>query len=102
MATKIIVRFDDICPNMDWEKFIFIKNNLKDLGIRSLLGVIPSNKDKSFLNYEYKENFFELIYDFKDYGDTIAQHGTHHKYTTNSEGILKINKRSEFAGHDFE
>ena len=102
MSTKIIVRFDDICPNLNWEMFLFIKKKLQDLGIRSLLGVIPDNKDKSFLKYERKENFFDLINYYKNFGDSIAQHGTHHRYTTNSSGILKINNRSEFAGHDFD
>ena len=102
MSTKIIVRFDDICPNLNWEIFLFIKKELQDLGIRSVLGVIPDNKDESFFKYEYKENFFDLINNFKNFGDTIAQHGTNHKYTTTSHGILKINNRSEFAGHDFK
>tara|TARA_B100000886_G_scaffold61657_1_gene38188 strand:+ start:1360 stop:2115 length:756 start_codon:yes stop_codon:yes gene_type:complete len=102
MSTKIIVRFDDICPNLNWEIFLIIKKELQDLGIRSVLGVIPDNKDESFLKYEYKENFFDLINDYKNFGDTIAQHGTFHKYTTTSKGILKINNRSEFAGHDFK
>ena len=102
MTTKIIVRFDDICPNLNWEIFLFIKKELQDLGIRSVLGVIPDNKDESFLKYEYKENFFDLINLYKNFGDTIAQHGTYHKYTTTSKGILKINNRSEFAGHDFK
>ena len=102
MSTKIIVRFDDICPNLNWEIFLLIKNKLHELGIRSVLGVIPDNKDKSFFKYEYKENFFDLINYYKNFGDTIAQHGTHHKYTTNSSGILKINNRSEYAGHDFK
>ena len=75
MSTKIIVRFDDICPNLNWEIFLLIKNKLQDLGIRSLLGVIPDNQDKSFLKYEYKENFFDLINNYKNFGDTIAQHG---------------------------
>ena len=102
MATKIIVRFDDICPNIDWEKFLYIKTKIQDLGIRSLLGVIPENKDKSFFKYQYNDSFFDLIYNYKNYGDSIAQHGTYHRYTSNSPGILKINKRSEFAGHDFQ
>ena len=101
MSTKLIIRFDDICPNLNWEIFFLIKKELQDLGIRSVLGVIPENKDKSLLKYEYKENFFELINQYKNFGDTIAQHGTYHKYTTSSKGILKINNRSEFAGHDF-
>ncbi len=102
MATKIIIRFDDICPNINWEKFFYLKTKIQDLGIRSLLGVIPENKDKSFFKYQYNDSFFDLINNYKNYGDSIAQHGTYHKYTSKSSGILKINKRSEFAGHDFE
>ena len=102
MSTKIILRFDDICPNMNWDSFIYLKKNLIKLGIRSLLGVIPDNQDKFLLTYKYKERFFELINSYKDFGDTIAQHGTFHKYTTDSSGILKINNKSEFAGQTFE
>ena len=51
---------------------------------------------------EYKENFFDLIYSYKEYGDTIAQHGTHHIYTTKCAGILKINNKSEFAGNNYQ
>ena len=32
MSTKIIVRFDDICPNLNWEIFLLIKNKLHELG----------------------------------------------------------------------
>ena len=61
MSTKIILRFDDICPNIDWEKFLYIKKRVQDLGIRSLLGVIPENKDESFLKFRHKDDFFDLI-----------------------------------------
>ncbi len=61
MATKIIIRFDDICPNINWEKFFYLKTKIQDLGIRSLLGVIPENKDKSFFKYQYNDSFFDLI-----------------------------------------
>lgn len=102
MSTKIIIRFDDICPTMNWDIFLYIKENLIKHGIKSLLGVIPNNKDKNFTNYKNQDNFFEKIYNYKEYGDTIAQHGTHHIYTSSSSGILKINNRSEFAGHDYK
>ena len=55
MDTKIILRFDDICPNMNWDSFLYIKEHLMQLGIRSLLGVIPDNQDKKLLTYEYKD-----------------------------------------------
>ena len=58
MSTKIIIRFDDICPNMNWDSFLYIKESLNKLRIKSLLGVIPNNKDKSFTNYKNQDNFF--------------------------------------------
>ena len=58
MDTKIIIRFDDISPNMDWDNFLYIKDNLKNLGIRCLLGVIPQNKDENLLKYKFKDKFF--------------------------------------------
>jgi len=61
-----------------------------------------SNKDKHLKKYEYKEDFFDKIRLYKDYGDTIAQHGTFHNYTSNSSGILGINSNSEFAGHSYK
>tara|TARA_S200000501_G_scaffold375714_1_gene428474 strand:+ start:1821 stop:2582 length:762 start_codon:yes stop_codon:yes gene_type:complete len=102
MPTKIIIRFDDICPTMNWDIFLFIKEKLHQLGIKSILGVIPNNKDKLLSNHKNQDEFFEKINSYKKYGDTIAQHGTHHKYTSASSGILKINNRSEFAGHDYK
>tara|TARA_Y100001978_G_C23645919_1_gene410763 strand:+ start:126 stop:872 length:747 start_codon:yes stop_codon:yes gene_type:complete len=102
MSTKIIIRFDDVSPKMNWELFIYFKKNLEDLGVRTLLGVIPENKDKQFINYNFDEKFFNKIKSYKDFGDTISQHGTFHRYTSKSSGILKINNKSEFAGHSFE
>ena len=101
MNTKIIIRFDDIYPTMNWDIFLYIKKRLEILNIKSLLGVIPHNKDIDLDYFYRKEDFFDTIYSYKTYGDTIAQHGTYHKYTSNSSGILKINNRSEFAGHDY-
>ena len=102
MSTKIIIRFDDVCKNMNWDVFLYIKRHLKKLQIKSLLGVIPENKDSELNYFEYREKFFDYIFSYKDYGDTIAQHGTYHKYTTNHSGKLKINNKSEFAGNSYK
>ena len=56
----------------------------------------------NLLKYDFKDKFFEKIYSYKTFGDSIAQHGTFHQYTSKSSGILKINKQSEFAGHSYE
>ncbi|MDV2440810.1 DUF2334 domain-containing protein [Acinetobacter gerneri] len=101
--SKYIVRFDDLTPAMDWQKFNIIKSMLEEYGIKSILGVVPNNKDPK-LNIEknLQENFFSKVLEWKDYGDTIAQHGYTHVYDSLSSGILNINSRSEFAGHEFK
>lgn len=98
---KYILRFDDINPEMAWSRFIPLKQKLEKLGIVSVLGVIPNCLDKSLMVEKRNPNFFDLIRKWKNYGDTIAQHGTHHTYSTSSAGILEINNRSEFAGLPF-
>lgn len=97
---KYIMRFDDICPKMDWEKFMKVKGALERYNIYSVLGVIPNNMDDSLNSTEgvSDSEFFNRVRSFAKYGDTIAQHGTFHLYKTQNSGILKINNYSEFAG----
>lgn len=101
--SQYIIRFDDITPTMDWGKFLPLKKLLEELGIKSILGVVPDNKDpKLNVSIERHDNFFEQVLAWKKYGDTISQHGYTHVYDSTNAGILQINKRSEFAGHSFD
>ena len=100
--SKILIRFDDVAPGMAWSKFIPLKEHLESLGIRSILGVVPDCQDQKLNVEEIKPDFFNLIRTYRDYGDIIAQHGTHHNYVTQDSGILGINNFSEFAGLAFE
>ena len=99
--SKIILRFDDITPGMSWSKFIPLKRTLDKLGIKSILGVVPDCRDKSLSIENPRSDFFDLIRGYKESGDTIVQHGTFHKYTSDDSGLLGINKFSEFSGLDF-
>jgi len=99
---KFIIRFDDVNPNQDWIKFEKIKNELESNDIKSILGVIPECHDESLNIGQVKKNYINYLIYCKDYGDSIAQHGTHHIYTKNNSGLLKINNFSEFAGHDLD
>jgi predicted deacetylase len=101
MPTKYILRFDDIAPGMAWQKFLPIKTRLQAWGVRSVLGVVPECQDEGLACEPAREDFFALIRAYKNYGDTIAQHGCFHRYSTNSAGLLGINHRSEFAGLSF-
>lgn len=83
---------------MSWKNFIAVKKPIESLGIRSILGVVPENRDPSLQYSPQKSDFFDLLRKFHHYGDAIVQHGTYHCYTSNDSGILGINSRSEFSG----
>ena len=61
---------------MNWENFSAIKNVLVKYNIKSILGVVPENKDPHLNVSSYYSGFFQSIRDCADYGDSIAQHGT--------------------------
>ncbi|SJM38466.1 hypothetical protein A1019T_02459 [Psychrobacter pasteurii] len=92
--SKFILRFDDIIPGMDWNKFLKIKEVAVKYGVKSILGVVPDNKDANLsININMSNSvFFSTLKEFAEYGDTIAQHGTHHTYTIKAGGMLGINE----------
>ena len=87
---------------MAWSKFSAVKNRLEVLGIKSILGVVPECQDSKLDTGERATDFFGQVRKWNEYGDAIAQHGTFHVYDKNCAGLLGINPRSEFAGHDSE
>lgn len=99
---KIFFRLDDIAPNMDWNKFNFIVSLLKRHNIKPLLAVIPDNKDPKLLEYPANSDFWNIIKELGQNSWVIAQHGFEHLYKTGNGGILRINKKGEFAGLDFK
>lgn len=78
-----------------------LKDKLQKLNIRCVLGVIPECRDRSLKVEADRSDFYDRVREWMAYGDAIAQHGTFHVYDTRCAGILGINKRSEFAGHDY-
>ena len=100
--SRYILRFDDITPGMAWSKFLPLKEELENLGVKSVLGVVPECLDQKLNVEDNEEQFFDYIRHWMDFGDAILQHGTHHLYSKSNSGILKINNNSEFAGLSYE
>ena len=96
------VRFDDICPSMDWGKFETAMELMKEFGIFPLLGVIPDNRDPEQMIDDEKEDFWRRILLLQQEGCTIAMHGYQHVYDSTCRGIISLSPKSEFAGHSFE
>ena len=102
--TGMLIRFDDISDHMNWKLMDKSEEIFDKYNIKPLLGVIPDNKDKEFLNYEKKENFWQKVRDWQSKGWEISMHGLTHVYDkeTNKKDFFGYGGRSEFYGHPLE
>ncbi len=95
---RIAIRMDDITADMDWKKFLKVKELLDAHGIRPLIGVVPENTDRKLHIEKPREDFWEYVQGLQRSGWTIAMHGYNHLYTTRDGGLFPIGSKSEFAG----
>ena len=100
--SRFVLRFDDVTPNMAWSKFSQFKQVLFELAIKPIIGVVPNCLDQKLSIESAPENFWEIIRNLAANDWTIAQHGYTHRYITHDSGLLKINRRSEFAGLSYD
>lgn len=101
MKKRILIRIDDVCPTMDYDKFLERINFFREFGIKPMLGVIPDCEDES-LRYGEIRDFWDMIRDLAKEGYPIAMHGYKHVYTTQKRGLVCFRKMSEFSGLFFE
>ena len=99
---KILLRFDDICPTMNWVQWKKAKEIMDNAGVTALLGVIPDCKDPDLHIDAPKEDFWKYLKELQTQGYTIAMHGYQHIFDIQASGIVTPKKHSEFAGHPYE
>lgn len=102
MNIKILLRFDDFCPTMNWEQWRKAKKLMDNAGVTALIGVIPDCKDPDLQIDPPKEDFWCYIQELQTHGYTIAMHGYQHVFDIQASGIVTPKKHSEFAGHPYE
>ena len=103
MRRFVLLRFDDICPTMNWELWERAMSLLEKSGSpKVLLGVIPDCKDPDLMIDEPREDFWEYIRGLQQKGHTIAMHGFNHVFDSNTKGLLNNSSKSEFAGHPYD
>ena len=102
--TGILIRFDDIAPNMNWEMMDRCQNLLDTFNIKPVVGVIPNNKDNELLNFPKRESFWQIVKNWENNGWSIAMHGFNHLYDTetNKKDYFNYGGKSEFFGHSYE
>ena len=102
--TGILIRLDDIAENMNWDLMEKSEILFDEYKIKPVLGVIPKNLDQNLLSYPKKNNFWDLVRNWKNKGWKIAMHGLTHVYDkdTNKKDYFGYGGRSEFYGHSIE
>lgn len=102
MKRKILLRFDDLCPTMDFVQFNKAIAVLKKYEIKPLLGIIPDCQDKELhIELEHGE-YWDYIKQLQRDGYTLAMHGYQHVYDNDCRGNVNLGFKSEFAGHSYE
>ncbi len=97
-SAKYLLRFDDICPTMNWRIWSEIEAALVERNLRPILAVVPDNQDPALRVVPSAEDFWERVRNWQAKGWSIALHGYQHKYVTCHPGIVTRRKKSEFAG----
>lgn len=100
MPVEYLIRFDDLCPTMNWDLWGEIEKVLVDQEIAPILAVVPDNRDKALMVREPHHAFWDRVRSWQARGWTIGVHGYQHVYVTDRAGLVGLNNRSEFAGLD--
>jgi len=99
---RYLIRFDDICPTIDWYIWNEIETMLISANVSPILAVIPDNRDPKLMVDPPVADFWQRVREWQKRGWTIGLHGYQHIYVNNNSGILSLNKRSEFAGLSYD
>ena len=98
MGAQYLIRFDDICPGMNWQVWREIEKILIAADVKPMLAVVPSNQDDKLNVGAPEARFWELVRGWQERGWTVGLHGYQHRYVTRDAGLVGLNDRSEFAG----
>jgi len=101
--TGMLIRFDDIAPNMNWKMMDKCEALLNQFSIKPVLGVIPDNKDLELLSYPKRDDFWKKIKEWQEKDWSIAMHGFSHLYDkdTGKKDFFGYGGKSEFFGHTY-
>lgn len=100
MGARYLLRFDDICPTMNWTVWDRVEPMLVRHDIRPILAVVPDNQDPQLMIQPPRSDFWDRVRSWQASGWCIALHGYQHRYLSRDAGLMGINNYSEFAGLD--
>lgn len=104
LGCQVLIRIDDIAPNMKWDYFFRAKKIFDKYNIKPIIGVIPKNEDKDLKQYpKCSFDFWQEIRNLQNQGWEIAMHGYEHIYDSSCKNdYLRHSGKTEFAGHEYK
>ena len=95
---QYLLRFDDICPTMNWRVWEEIESVLVQRQLKPVLAVVPDNQDPVLQVDAPAADFWDRVRAWQDLGWVIALHGYQHRYVSRNAGLAARRRLSEFAG----
>ena len=102
MSARYLLRFDDVCPTMNWSVWDRVEEILLGAGVKPILAIVPDNQHPELRAAEPSPNFWGRVREWQKRGWTLGLHGHQHLLHTSSGGILRLSKRSEFSNLLFD
>jgi predicted deacetylase len=103
MAARYLIRLDDACPEMEYERWQRVEEILDEFKIRPIVAVVPDNRDDALRHRSADPGFWDKVRNWQSKGWAIAMHGhTHVMHPTSGRILVPYYRRSEFAGLSFE
>lgn len=97
--TKVVLRFDDLCPTMNWTVWDAIEGALDRFGVQPIAAIVPDNRDPNLVVGPANRDFWNRARRWQEKGWLIGQHGHTHVYDSKDPGLVPWWRQSEFAGH---
>lgn len=98
MTSAYLLRFDDLCPTLNWQVWDQVESLLLEAGLSPLMAVIPDNQDKQLMVAPPNGQFWDRVRSWQGRGWPIGLHGHQHRYTSSHKGLVGWRAKSEFAG----
>jgi peptidoglycan/xylan/chitin deacetylase (PgdA/CDA1 family) len=95
---EYLLRFDDICPTMNWRVWDEIERHLVRHNVKPILAVVPDNVDPNLMPDPPAPDFWDRVRQWQARGYAIAVHGYRHDYVNSLKGLMRLTPHSEFAG----
>ncbi|MGK5090832.1 DUF2334 domain-containing protein [Deltaproteobacteria bacterium TL4] len=97
-----LLRFDDLCPTMDWRIWDQVETLLDKYSMQPILGIIPDNQDPELQVSGPNPQFWERARSWQNKRWIIGLHGYQHLYDSQAPSLIRLKEVSEFSGHAFE